>query len=304
MLASTSPMARVLCLGDVMLDVIAVIQTNINYGSDTASKISTHGGGAAANVASWSQVCGAPTKIVARVGDDSAGTAVISEFDTLGIEHHDRVIAGAQTGVVVVLVDPSGERTMFPETGANSGLCLSDLPDLARIEVIYLSGYALLDEMSRPGVLDIIAKIQEAKIPIFFDPTTVGGMSQVNIDEIKSWLPLMYALFMNEAEATFLTGFTQLESALDALLEAAPLAIIKCGSAGAIGKSRGGETIKISAVPTHVVDTTGAGDSFAGGFIAAWLKNHDLKMCMEAGADAASQCVSIVGARPHVTPAH
>ena len=287
-----------------MLDVIAVIQTNINYGSDTASKISTHGGGAAANVASWSQVCGAPTKIVARVGDDSAGTAVISEFDTLGIEHHDRVIAGAQTGVVVVLVDPSGERTMFPETGANSGLGLSDLPNLASIEVIYLSGYALLDEMSRPGVLDIIAKIQKAKIPIFFDPATVGGMSHVNIDEIKSWLPLMSALFMNEAEATFLTGFTQLESALDALLEAAPLAIIKCGSEGAIGKSRGGESIKISAVRTQVVDTTGAGDSFAGGFIAAWLKNHDLRMCMEAGAGAASQCVSIVGARPHVTPAH
>lgn len=287
-----------------MLDVIAVIQTKINYGSDTPSKISTHGGGAAGNVASWAQVCGAPTKIVARVGNDSAGTAVISEFEALGIEHDDRVIAGAQTGVVVVLVDPSGERTMFPETGANSGLCLADLPNLAGIEVIYLSGYALLDEGSRRGVLDMIEKIKSTQIPIFFDPATVGGMGQVDINEIKSWLPLMSALFMNEEEATFLTGFTQLESALDALLEAAPLVIIKCGSEGAVGKSRGRESLKISAVPTHVVDTTGAGDSFAGGFIASWLNNHDLEMCMRAGAMTAAQCVSIVGARPHVTPAH
>jgi sugar/nucleoside kinase (ribokinase family) len=287
-----------------MLDVIAVIQTKINYGSDTPSKISTHGGGAAGNVASWSQVSGAPTKIVARVGDDSAGSAVISEFDALGIDHDDRVIEGAQTGVVVVLVDPSGERTMFPETGANSGLSPADLPDLVGIEVIYLSGYALLDPESRSGVLEMVARIQKEAIPIFFDPATVGGMSQVNIDEIKSWLPLMSALFMNEEEATFLTGFTQLESALDALLKAAPTVVIKCGSAGAIGKSRGGESIKISAVPTLVIDTTGAGDSFAGGFIASWLDDRDLEMCMKAGATAAAQCVSIVGARPHVTPAH
>jgi sugar/nucleoside kinase (ribokinase family) len=297
-------MAKVLCIGDVMLDVIAVIKTKINYGSDTPSEISTHGGGAAGNVASWSQVSGAPTKIVVRVGDDSAGTAVLSEFDSLDIEHIDRVIAGLPTGVVVVLVDPSGERTMFPETGANSGLCLADLPGLEGIEVIYLSGYALLDEVSRPGVLDMIEKIQKAKIPIFFDPATVGGMSQVDIKEIKSWLPLMSALFMNEEEATFLTGFAELESALDALLRASPTAVIKCGSQGSIGKTRGGESIKISAMPTHVVDTTGAGDSFAGGFIARWLDDHDLKTCMEAGAAAAAQCVSIVGARPHVTPAH
>jgi sugar/nucleoside kinase (ribokinase family) len=297
-------MARVLCIGDVMLDVIAVIETKINYGSDTPSKISTHGGGAAGNVASWSQVSGAPTKILARVGNDSAGTAVMSEFDELKIEHGDCVVAGAQTGVVVVLVDPSGERTMFPETGANSGLSLKDLPDLQGIEVVYLSGYALLDEASRPGVLDIISEIRGAGIPIFFDPATVGGMSQVDTVEIKSWLPLMNALFMNEEEATFLTGFTNLDAALDELLRLAPIAIIKCGSEGAIGKARGRESIRISALPTRVVDTTGAGDSFAGGFVATWLDNHDLMTCMEAGAAAAAQCVSIVGARPHVTPAH
>lgn len=297
-------MAKVLCIGDVMLDVIAVLQTKINYGSDTPSKISTHGGGAAGNVASWSQVSGAPTKIVARVGSDPAGSAIVSEFDALGVEHGNCVVPGLQTGVVVVLVDLMGERTMFPETGANSGLSLKDLPDLKEIHVVYLSGYALLDDLSRPGVLDIIEKIRGQNIPIFFDPATVGGMSQVDIKEIRSWLPLMSALFMNEEEATFLTGEVQLESALDALLESSPTVIIKCGPEGAIGKSRGGDVLRIAALPTRVVDTTGAGDSFAGGFIATWLKNPDLKSCMQAGASAAAQCVSIVGARPHVTPAH
>lgn len=304
LLPRSSPMARVLCLGDVMLDVIAVIEKEINYGSDTPSKISTHGGGAAGNVASWSQALGAPTKIVARVGDDAAGSAVRSEFDALGVEHHDIIIAGAQTGVVIVIVDPSGERTMFPEAGANSGLSIDDLPDLSEIEVIYLSGYALLNKDSRTGVLEIVEKIREAGIPIFFDPTTVGGMSHVENSEIKSWLALMSALFMNEEEAIFLTGCTELESAIESLLEISPMVIIKCGPNGAIARSRGGTTIKISAVPTRVVDTTGAGDSFAGGFIASWLDNYDLGLSLNAGAVAAAQCVSIVGARPHVTPAH
>ncbi|MDP1720115.1 MAG: carbohydrate kinase family protein [Candidatus Nanopelagicaceae bacterium] len=296
-------MEKVLCIGDVMLDVIAVIKTKINYGSDTPSKISTHGGGAAGNVASWASSSGASTRIVARVGNDSAGTAVLSEFDALGIAYSNAIIPGAQTGVVIVLVDTSGERTMFPETGANSGLSLADLPSLEGVEVVYLSGYALLDPVSRPGVLEMIAKITEAGVPIFFDPATVGGMSEVNISEVRSWLPLMSALFMNEEEATFLTGETKLEPALNSLLRDAPLVVIKRGSQGAIGKVRGGESIIIPAVPTQVIDTTGAGDSFAGGYIASWIRSPDLLSCMEAGAETAGHCVSIVGARPHVTPA-
>lgn len=286
-----------------MLDVIAVIKTKINYGNDTPSKISTHGGGAAGNVASWASSSGASTRIVARVGNDSAGTAVLSEFDALGIAYDNAIISGAQTGVVVVLVDTSGERTMFPETGANSGLSLADLPSLVGVEVVYLSGYALLDAGSRPGVLEMISKITEVGVPIFFDPATVGGMREVDISEVRSWLPRMSALFMNEEEATFLTGETKLEPALDSLLQDAPLVVIKRGSHGAIGKVRGGESIAIPAVPTQVRDTTGAGDSFAGGYLASWIKNPDLLSCLESGAEAAGQCVAIIGARPHVTPA-
>jgi sugar/nucleoside kinase (ribokinase family) len=296
-------MIKILCIGDVMLDVTVQITSKINYGSDTPSRISTHGGGAAGNVASWAAVCGAQTQIIARVGNDSAGVAIVSEFDSFKVAHKNLFIEGSQTGVVVVLVDPNGERTMFPETGANSGLTLADLPDLAGIEAVYLSGYALLDEGSRPGVLQMIKLISARKLPIFFDPATVGGMSQVPIEEVQSWLPWMNTLLMNEEEAIFLTGKSILEEALDALLLSAPNAIIKCGSHGAIGKPRNGMIINVPAVPTTVIDTTGAGDSFAGGYLATWLGNTDMKACMQTGAEIAAQCVAIVGARPQVTAA-
>lgn len=296
-------MKQLLCIGDVMLDVVAIIRDKINYGSDTPSKISTHGGGAAGNVAAWAKVCGAPTHIIARVGNDFAGVTVLSEFDSLGITHDRSIIKGASTGVVVVLVDDTGERTMFPETGANSGLCLADLPDLNAFSLTYLSGYALLDPVSRPGVLEMISRINEAAIPIFFDPATVGGMSEVDINEVRSWLPLMNGLFMNEEEATFLTGETDVAKALDSLLLASPLAVIKRGSNGAVVKTRESEMLSAPALSTTVTDTTGAGDSFAGGFIASWLQGADIAQCLLSGAESAAQCVSIVGARPHVTTA-
>ncbi|CAB4801329.1 unannotated protein [freshwater metagenome] len=294
-------MPNLLCIGDVMLDVVAVVPSAINYGSDTPSKISTHGGGAAGNVASWAQVSGAQTQVLARVGNDSAGTAVLSEFDRLGITYSHSIVPGARTGVVVILVDPTGERTMFPDSGANSGLTVNDLPSLDDFKAIYLSGYALQNAQSRPGVLAMIEKIREKNLPIFFDPATVGGMSQVKLEEILSWLPLMSTLLLNEEEAIFLTKESNIDACLDALLEFTPTVVIKKGSMGSVGKTRNGQLVSVTAIKSSMIDTTGAGDSYAGGFIASWLENRDLLHCMKSGSLVAGECVAIVGARPQVT---
>ena len=153
---------NVLCIGDVMLDVIARINVSpqkINFGSDTASRISTSSGGAAGNVAAWLTRTDARSTIVSHVGDDPAGAAIVAEFDALGVSHGDLVIPGETSGVVVVLVDSSGERTMFPDKGANSRLVVEDLPDLNSFQAVYISGYALLNPLARDGVLAMIAKI-------------------------------------------------------------------------------------------------------------------------------------------------
>ena len=295
--------ARVLCIGDVMLDVItkiAVMPSEINYGSDTPSVISTHGGGAAGNVASWLTRTDARATIVGHVGDDAAGHALMSEFDALGVRHNNLVVDNGHSGVVVVLVDPSGERTMFPDNGANSGLHIGDLPELSEYNAVYISGYSPLDPLSRKGVLEMIAKIRGADLPIYFDPASVGGMKEVATEEVKSWLPLMDVLLLNEEEAIYLTGETDIEKALDILNESCEVVVIKRGSHGATGKVRGSQSVSVPALEATVVDTTGAGDSFAAGFIAHYTTTKDLKHGLEAGAKVASHCVAIVGARPRV----
>ena len=286
-----------------MLDVIARIDVapkNINYGSDTASRISTNGGGAAGNVAAWLTRTSARSAIVSHVGDDPAGAALIAEFNSLGVAHKNLVIAGEASGVVVVLVDASGERTMFPDKGANSRLEISDLPDLADFQAVYISGYALLNPLSRPGVLAMIEKIREDGIPIYFDPASVGAMQDVTDGDLHKWFALMNVLMLNEEESIFLTGSVDIERALDYLLEYSEVVVIKRGSLGAIAKARGYDSISVPAIATTVVDTTGAGDSFAAGFIAAFASKHDLTAAMTAGTELAAGCVAIVGGRPRV----
>ena len=294
---------NVLCIGDVMLDVIAHIEVapqKINFGSDTASRISTNGGGAAGNVAAWLTRTTSNSTIVSHVGDDPAGAALIAEFDSLGVAHENLVIKGEPSGVVVVLVDSSGERTMFPDKGANSSLNLSDLPPLDNYQAVYISGYALLNPLSRPGALAMIEKVRADSIPIYFDPASVGAMKDVSDTEIHQWFSLMNVLFLNEEESIFLTGLVDIERALDYLLEYSEVVVIKRGSLGAIAKARGYDSISIPAVSATVVDTTGAGDSFAAGFIAAFSAKRDLTAAMTAGTELAAQCVAIVGGRPRV----
>ena len=294
---------NVLCIGDVMLDVIARINVSpqkINFGSDTASRISTSSGGAAGNVAAWLTRTDARSTIVSHVGDDPAGAAIVAEFDALGVSHGDLVIPGETSGVVVVLVDSSGERTMFPDKGANSRLTVTDLPDLGTFQAVYISGYALLNPLARDGVLAMIEKIKAEGLPIYFDPASVGAMKDVADKELHNWFSMMDVLFLNEEESIYLTGSVDIERALNYLLDFSQVVVIKRGSAGAIAKARGFDSISLPAVAATVVDTTGAGDSFAAGFIASYSKNHDLTAALQAGGELAAGCVAIVGGRPRV----
>ena len=290
-------MKKILCIGDLALDVISQLKEPINYGNDTASRISSHPGGQAANVSTWITRTHSKAQLVARVGNDPVGFALISDLDKYGVEHMNLMHSGRPTGVVVILVDANGERTMFPDNGANADLEVSDLPPLDDVDGVYLSGYALLDFRSREAVLSMIEKIKAAGKPIYFDPTTTGAMKIVSREEVLSWVKLMDGILLNSEEALYLGDAKDVETAEKNLTAYTPLVVIKLGSRGAMAVYK--DTIaKVSAVTTNVVDTTGAGDSFAAGFIPKWLETNDLEASLSAGTALAAKCVATVGARP------
>jgi sugar/nucleoside kinase (ribokinase family) len=295
-------MSRFLCIGDAALDVIVKMQTELHVGSDTSSQISMHGGGAAANTATWLANLGHSVYFSCRLGDDAAGRAIAAEFDQWSIEYHKEFLANEKTGVVVVLVNNAGERTMFPDSGANSGIDEKNLPPLAGFDAAFLSGYSLFNPLSTSGVLRMISMIKAANIPLIFDPASVGTMTSFGRERVLEMLSVMDIAIMNDDEARFITGKNELNDALESLTSLVPLVVIKTGSSGAIAQLRGDTLLESKTEAIAAIDTTGAGDAFAAGFIPRWLESHDLLESMKAGNEVARRCVAIIGARPSVNP--
>ncbi|HST49644.1 MAG TPA: carbohydrate kinase family protein [Jatrophihabitans sp.] len=145
------PDGRVVCVGDVLLDICALLPGPLVHGSDTPAPVSYLHGGSAANTAAWLASLGVPCLFAGRVGEDAFGREAVAALRAQGVRTRVATDPVAPTGACLVLIDPDGERTMVPSAGANANLSPADLgPDLLRAgDHLHLSGYALLNDGSR-----------------------------------------------------------------------------------------------------------------------------------------------------------
>jgi ribokinase len=253
--------------GDLMVDVVVRMSGPPARGSDTPARITVEGGGSAANVAAWAAALGTPVALVCRVGDDDRGRAAIGELP--GVDVHATVDPERATGTCVVLVEPGGERTMLPDPGANDGP-LGEIPLGGHLHVV---GYALLRDGPRASALAAIERAQAAGMTVSVDPSSWALLRPGAIPPVDLLLP-------NVEEA--------------ALLRDHPAELVtKLGPDGA----RWGR-VRVPAEPVPVVDTTGAGDAFAAGFLTARLGGAEPREALEAGCRVAARAVAQVGARP------
>ena len=280
------------------MDVSVFIDSEIHKDSDTQAFITTQGGGAAANVARWLAHMGCDTFLCSRVADDTNGLILQKELDAFNVRHSDYRVPHEKTGTVVVLVTQDGERTMFPDSGSNSGLSSADLPPLDGFTAAYLSGYALINSQSRTNVLEMIQILKAKGIPLVFDPGTVGALRRIPNSMLQEWIRMMDILLLNEEEALYISQISDLHGALIALATKAPVVVIKRGAAGVTAISEQVRTVELPALDVEVIDTTGAGDSFAAGFIASWFDEGIVEKAVENGIAQASRCCAMVGARP------
>lgn len=284
-----------------MLDVLVKIDEEINFGSDTISTITTRGGGAAANTACWMGSVGADVTFAGRIGADAAGAILVDDFQKNNVKLALTRVAERSTGTVVVIVDPSGERTMFPDPGANSGLDFLDLPEFSEFAAIFISGYALYNPESTATIISVVTEANKRSIPVYFDLASVGTMDHFGRQRLLDFLPSIQSLIMNEDEAKYLAQDNP-ENSYSFFANLVDLSIIKLGARGACAVKRSTsdvfELVSINGSEVDVVDTTGAGDAFAAGFITRFLEGADLVSALESGDFLARQCVGIVGARP------
>ncbi len=292
----------VVVVGDVMVDVLAAMSGPLARGSDTPSVVTTAGGGSAANVAAWLAALGVPATFVGRVGDDALGRESVSALVDRGVTAYVGTDAERTTGTCLVLVEPGGERSMLPDAGANSTLTPDDLPraPFRPGAHLHLSGYTLLNEGSREAGLAALALAAEAGMTVSVDPSSAAPLAAVGAARFLAWTAGVDLLLANRDEAAVLAGSGDPRDphlAAQHLGESYREVVVKLGADGSlwhggfIGASAPAERVE-------VVDTTGAGDAFAAGFLASWLLHPEPETALAAGNRLAARVVGRMGARP------
>lgn len=292
---------RVVVVGDVAVDVVARLAEPVARGTDASATITMAGGGSGANVAWWLARQGVPVTLVGRTGDDEAGRSQLAALRAAGVDTAVTVDREHATGVVVVLVEPGGERTMLPDRGANLALAPADVPadTLAEAAHLHLSGYALLDHGPREAALAALDAARRAGLTTSVNPSSVQPLARTGPAAFLDWTAGMHLSIGNLDEARLLTGEHDAEACARALGQRYGAAVVTLGAAGALWVAGGRLWRSPPAPPTPgSVDTTGAGDAFTAGVLASWLDGTDPRACLERGAALAAEALTNPGARP------
>ncbi|NQW71959.1 MAG: sugar kinase [Actinobacteria bacterium] len=290
--------ARFFLLGDVMVDVTAIVGQPLNYASDTPAKVTIQPGGAAANTACWLAHDGEDATLIGAIGDDPFGDIVTQNLAAFNVSSALATIDGSTTGACIVIVDQRGERTMLPDPGANAGLAVEDLPtsSFRAGDHLHLSGYTLLNAATRAVGMSALHQAREAGMTTSLDPASAAPLAH-DPAVFDAALLIIDLLIANEAEASVLTGIIDPGLALASLSGRVPTVVVKRGHLGSIAQ-RARVQHEADAVTVSVVDTTGAGDAFAAGFLPPWILGRDLAECLGQASISAARAVARVGAGP------
>lgn len=260
-------------------------------------------GGAAANTVAGVASFGSASAFVGKVRDDQLGAVFAHDIRAAGV-HYDVVPAasGPATARCLVLVTPDAQRTLNTFLGAAVGVAPGDVDEalIRRSAVTFLEGY-LWDPPEAIEALQLaIRTARDAGRQVAFtlsDPFCVERHRDEFIDLIEGDVDILFA---NEDEALSLFKSGSLDDAVDELRRRVGVVAVTRGPQGSVILA-GDETVAVKPEPANVVDTTGAGDLYAAGFLVGHTRGLDLERCGRLGSLAASEVISHVGARPEVS---
>ncbi|HMI22214.1 MAG TPA: PfkB family carbohydrate kinase [Gaiellaceae bacterium] len=272
----------VLCtLGDLLLDVIVRLEQPLEPGTDAAAHTRTGAGGQAANVAAWAAALGAEARFVGKRGDDPAASLVAGELARLGVTVFGPVALG-RNGVVVSIVGEEGERAMASDRGVAPTLSADELEPawFEGATHLHLSGYSLMSSPIDGAALRAAVFVRARGGTVSVDLASRRVITDFGPERLRQVLGELgpELVFANEEERAEVGP----EAAVDATW------VLKRGAAGA-AVERDGQKSEFPAVPAEVVDTTGAGDAFAAGYLVGGV---------ELALETAARCISNLGATP------
>ncbi|MDF2706138.1 MAG: sugar kinase [Nonomuraea muscovyensis] len=288
-----------LVVGDVVTDVVALHGTPLAPGTDTAAEIVLRPGGSGANTAAWAAHLGGDVRLLARVGRDT-GEWHLGELAGTGVRPHLTVDPDRPTAVVIAMVDATGERTMLTNRGAGGRISPDDWDAslLGGVGRLHLSAYTMFAEPGLRLARLAIAQAVAAGVRVSVDPASTGPLREFGVERFLAETAAADLIIPNLDEALLLTGAPTPERAAEILGDRYGTAVVKLGPQGALAATEGRVVATVEGVRTEVVDTTGAGDAFAAGYLTASLDGAGEEAALRAGCRAGAACVALVGGRP------
>ena len=263
-------------------------------------------GGSAANTLAGLAALGSKCGFIGQVAEDQLGEVFAHDIRAAGIAFDTAARAvtgenGPPTARCLIFVTPDGQRTMNTYLGASQFLPAAALDEslIAAASVLYLEGYLWDPEEPRAAMRRAIAAAKAAGRKVAFTLSDAFVIDRHG-DDFRALIAdgSIDILFANEHELAALTGEAEFEAGLAALAGKVPVLVVTRGAHGAVAIAAG-ERAEVAAEPVaKVVDTTGAGDLFAAGFLHGHVRAQDLAQCLRLGAICAAEVISHYGARP------
>jgi sugar/nucleoside kinase (ribokinase family) len=274
--AKQEPQGRLVSFGGLLADLVVSVDAVPERGGDTLAQdfTQTIGGGFAVTAAA--RRLGMPTALAGVLGSDAIADAARSALAEEGIELLFPEPRAGGSGVCLVLVDAGGERTMVTVQGVESRVQSEDFDAVALRtgDVVYVNGYELLYPHAT-GLVNWVRRVRPDQL--VFDPGPLIG--EIDPGALDTLLAAARWLSLNAAEAQALTGESDPALAAVAALNRVGGneggVVVRAGAEGCVVLVRGAEPVSVPAFPAEAVDTTGAGDTHVGAFIAALARGLD-----------------------------
>lgn len=317
--AMTPPTLDILGIGNAIVDVLAPVPDSFleerGLPKGGMSLISTEqaealyaampagvesSGGSAANTCAVAAALGAKVGFLGKVAPDTLGTVFAHDIRAAGVHFPTApLLGGAPTARCLILVSPDGQRTMNTFLGACVAFGEDDVEEaeVARAGIVYLEGYLFDPPAAQAGFRKAarIARAAGRQVAITLsDPFCVGRHREAFLDFVRNDADILFA---NEAEVTALYGTDDFEAAAAQAAQDVAIAALTRSEHGSVILS-GTARVTVAAAPALVVDTTGAGDAYAAGFLAAHARGLPLEQAGRWGSIAAAEVIGHFGARP------
>ncbi len=283
-------------IGDLVEDIVVWLPESLNYGADTPSRIVRTRGGSASNVAVFAATAtrqksrtGTGARLIAQVGDDRLGDQLVGALHDAGVD--PCIVRGGRTGSIVVIVSPDGERTMITDRAASTQLRHAPENWFENISMLHVPAYSLFTEPLATATRACITTAHEENIPVSIDASSASLIKEFGVDKFRDLVRQLRPkiFFCNTDEAEVMNLAAQPLN-LD-------LVVIKAGARPTtLVDNKVVKTVEVEPVG-EIIDTTGAGDAFAAGFLTKFVENNtDTYVCVLAGHQLAARVLLSPGA--------